>query len=121
MEVGKPHKFILFTLGEYYSEVNKRLKTKSLQLIISKVVFIDLLKKAGIVKKKERAVYKNLEWLEKKKYIKYDNRVLSLTNKGNKELEKIRKEIQPYINVSKILKSKDLLKIAKKSQTVLKS
>ena len=41
-ELARSRKFILFTLGEYYREANKRLKEKPLEVIISKVVFVDL-------------------------------------------------------------------------------
>lgn len=118
--ISQKKRFILFTLGEYYSEANKKLKEKDLLVSISKSVFIDLLMKTKIISKKERALYKDLEDLEATRLISYTNRVLKLTTKGKKEYNKIRKEIIPYLNLAKILNAAELYRLAKKSQTFFK-
>ena len=86
--------FILFTLGKWYEEANKKIKVRPLRICISKKIFIELVTKAGFAKKQERALYKNLETLEKKKLINYDNKQLKLTKKGKKlyELQITRRE-----------------------------
>lgn len=111
------HKFILFTLGFWYTEANKKLQKKNLIISISKASFIQIVKKAGIVEKKPRALYKNLELLEKKKLIKYEKRSLSLTEKGEKIFLKIYKEHKPYVDVVKLLAEKEISKYTKKLQT----
>ena len=111
------HKFILFTLGFWYNEANKRLQHKNLSISISKALFIDIIKKAGIVEKQPRALYKNLELLEKSKLIKYEDKSLSLTPKGEKVFNKIYEEHKPFINVIKLVTEKDPLSYSKKLQT----
>ena len=64
MKTTKTQNFILFTLGKWYEEANKKIKGKPLEVCISKKTFIELVMKAKIAKKLERALYKNLETLE---------------------------------------------------------
>jgi len=73
-----------------------------------------------MVEKKERALYKNLEFLQKKKLISYNNKNLALTIKGKKLFEKVNEELTPYFNVSDALKKKDPLSYSKKAQTVFR-
>ena len=120
MKTTKKQNFILFTLGKWYEEANKKIKGKLLSVCISKKIFIELVMKAGIAKKHERALYKNLETLEKKKLISYDNKVLALTLRGKKLFEKINNQISPYINLYDKLKSKDPTTYTRKVQTVLR-
>ena len=120
MQIGKKHRFILFTLGILYDELNKKLKRRYLQISINKVQFIQLVKVVNITEKKARALYKNLETLEKKKLIVYKNRNLALTDKGKKLYLKIYKDNEPYINLFGIISKDNILKFAKKSQTVFK-
>lgn len=117
MQLTPTHKFILFTLGIWYFEANKELKDKQLGVSISKSVFIDIVKKAGVVEKQQRALYKNLEILEKSKLIKYENKSLSLTKKGEKIFFKIYSNNKPYLEVIKLLAEKDPLSYSKRIQT----
>ncbi len=111
-------RFILFALGEFCSQTNKKLNDRSLQLAVSKADFITIATRTQMTEKKERAVYKNLESLQAKKFVAYDEKNLTLTNKGQKELEKVNTEIVPYLNIKEFLKSQDALKYAKKAQTM---
>lgn len=117
MELTPAHKFILFTLGFWYREANKKLQSKNLYVSISKALFIDIIERAGIVDKQARALYKNLELLEKNKLISYDNKSLSLTEKGKKEFERIYSDFKPYMVVIKLVSEKDVLTYSKKLQT----
>ena len=112
--------FILFTLGRWYEQANEKIKGKPLEVCVSKKVFIELVTKAGIAEKQERALYKNLETLEKKKLIKYENKELMLTNKGKVLFEKLDKQVMPYISLYEKLKSKDPTSYTKKVQTILR-
>jgi len=112
--------FILFILGIWYSEANKNIKNKNLEIAISKSVFIDIVRKANLANKKDRALYKNLEMLEKKKFISYNNKNLALTSKGMKLFNKINKDIAPYLKIVEIIKSKNPLSYTRKAQTVFK-
>ena len=111
------HKFILFTLGFWYNEANKKLKDKNLAVSISKALFIDIVKKSGIVEKQERALYKNLELLENIKLIKYENKGLILTKKGENIYSKVYEEMIPYRNIMWLVNEKDPLSYSKKIQT----
>ena len=111
------HRFILFTLGFWYKEANKKLAGKSLQVFISKVLFIDIAKKAGMTEKQPRALYKNLETLEKNRLVEYKNKNLALTKKGEKAFMKIKKDMLPYLVVSRLVTEKDPLSYSRKLQT----
>ena len=84
MKSTKTLRFMLYSLGAWFEEANKKIKNKSLKVSISKTTFIDLVKTAKFAKKQERALYKNLEILEKKKLLSYNNKELKLTERGKK-------------------------------------
>ena len=111
---------ILFTLGYWYEEANRRIKVKGLEVVISKKSFIDALMSAGVAGKKERALYKNLEALEKGRLINYDNRKLKLSPKGENVYDRVKESIMQYVRVIGKLKTKDPKSYTKKLQTVFK-
>jgi len=119
MAAGKKQAFILFALGQYYLEANKRLKGAPLEVVVSKKVFIDIVQKAHISLKKERALYRNLEELEHKKFVSYDNHSLKLTPKGQRLYERLRREYGPYLNLANVLNKFDVLRYTR-AQTVFK-
>src|SRR3989344_3835046 len=84
MKLSQKTKLMLFTLGEYYKTANKKVKINSMQVVIPKTDFIRLVQEAGIAEKQPRAIYKNLEILEKKKIIIYKNKALMFTERGIK-------------------------------------
>ena len=118
MKLTKPQRLILFALGQFYVSLNQPLVEKPVQIQTSKIAFIDHLLKAKIISKQERALYKNLERLENKKYISYENRMIMFTELGLKELENISKEIQQFINLDKYFQ---LEKPKGKLQTTIRS
>lgn len=119
MRLNKKHKFILYILYQFLKEANKRLKYKPLEMSVSKIHFIKALKKTGIADKSERALYRNLEILEKKKLIKYENRFLMPTKKGLTLFLSMHKEIFPFIHAVQIIK-KQTPGMSKKAQTYFK-
>jgi Mn-dependent DtxR family transcriptional regulator len=120
MKTSKVQNYILFTLGKWFEEANKKIKNSSLKVSISKTTFIDLVKTAKFAKKQERALYKNLEILEKKKLVEYKNKELELTKKGKKLYEEINDSLKPFFNVFKKLKDKNPIGYTKKVQTIFK-
>ncbi|MBW2974725.1 hypothetical protein KY366_03310 [Candidatus Woesearchaeota archaeon] len=120
MKTTNVQNFILFTLGRWFEEANKKIKDKPLKVSISKTIFIDLVRTAGFAKKQERALYKNLEILEKKRLITYYNKELELTAKGKKLYDEINKRLDPFFNVFKKLREKDPISYTKKVQTVFR-
>lgn len=101
MELTKTQRLILFALGEFYASLNQPLVEKPVRVQTSKITFIEHLLQSKIISKKERALYKNLETLENKKLIVYENRIIIFTDLGLKEVEKINKEIQQFIELEK--------------------
>ena len=67
MSLTKAQKRILYALGQCYQKLNQPYQDKPLTVFVSKIAFIELLQKAEFIKKQPRALYKNLELLEKKK------------------------------------------------------
>ena len=118
-ELSKPQKFMLYSLGLCESQLNARFAGKPFEITMSKAAFIELARAAGMVSTKERALYKNLEGLEHRKLIAYDHKDLALTVRGKKVYDKLSMEFSPYITVSKLLDSQNVLKYSKKTKTVL--
>ena len=116
MKLSEQQKFILFALGKCYQKCNQDLNERILQASISKSAFIEIVKKAGLTKKKERALYKNLESLGEARFISYENKNLALTKKGKKAFDRLNKDLQPYTNLIQIIQSEDLLKLTKKAR-----
>ena len=119
MAITPVEKYILFALGETCNQASKRLIDKPLQLSVSKAEFIIIAMKTQMTAKEERAIYKNLESLQEKKFISYDDKNLELTSKGQKELLKVNAELVPYLNIKEFLKTENALKYARKAQTML--
>lgn len=118
MKLNQSQKLILYSLGCFYQSLNQPLITKPVQARTSKITFIELLLSCGIVSKKERALYHNLESLEKKKLIEYQQKMIKFTYSGIAELQKISKEIQQYLDVENHFKTAE--KPRRKVQTVMK-
>ncbi len=92
MGLKSNRKEMLYILGQFFSKAHSRFAETPLKFSISKAEFIDVIRSLMLVDKKERAIYKNLEELEKHKYLVYDDRNLRLSRKGFDEYERIRKE-----------------------------
>ena len=120
MKSTKVQKYILYSLGKWFEEANKKIGDNPLQVSISKSVFIDLMKRAEIAQKQERALYKNLEILEEKKLIEYANKELNLTKKGIRLCKEISKECNNYFKLIKKMQEKDPASYTKKIQTVFR-
>jgi hypothetical protein len=108
---------ILYSLGQFYLWLNQPLKEKHLQVKTSKIAFIEMILDSGIFSKHERAVYRNLEDLEKNKYIEYDKRRINFTERGIIELEKINQEIKQFSEIDNYFKNAQ--KPKRKLQTVI--
>lgn len=110
MGLSRPQAFVLFALGRCYEECDRRFADKPLVVQMSKKSFIELARAANMVSKGERAMYKNLEDLEAKKLISYDRKSLKLTERGEKRFQELLTKIEPYLSVSLLLRSEDVLK-----------
>lgn len=97
--ISKKHEFILYALVRYLRKLNKRFEDKPLEASVSKIYFIRMVKDLRIAEKSVRSLYKNLEILEKKKFIKYDKKTLRLTEKGLKIARKKEDELLPFIKL----------------------
>ena len=86
---------------------------------VSKAEFIDVIRGLSAVAKKGRAIYRNLEALQKERYIIYKNRNLRLSKKGYLEYERIRKDINHMNAISSNIEAKRI-KFKRKQQTKLR-
>jgi hypothetical protein len=120
MPISKVGSFMLYSLGLCHEQFEKRFSERPVTLCLSKADFIDLMQRAKIAHKKERALYKNMQDLEEQKYIAYEHRTLRLTPKGQRVFVKTAKEMQPYLEVNSILLGNDILKYTAKKQLVLR-
>ncbi len=119
MALSKKHKFVLYALYQYLNEANKLFTHQSLEMSVSKSIFIEALKKTKIADKSERALYRNLEILEKKKLLKYENKFLKPTEKGLKMFTGIQETVYPYLHAVDVIR-KETLSMSKKAQTYFK-
>jgi len=113
MGLSKPQAFVLFALGRCYEECDRRFADKPLVVNMNKKAFIELARAANMVSKGERAMYKNLEDLEQKRLISYDNKSLRLTDRGESRFQEILSKVEPYLAVSLLLRSENVLKYTK--------
>lgn len=120
-KLSKQESYMLFAIGQCYKSFNKLFYNKPLQVSISKPVFIDLMISSKSVKKKERAIYKNLESLEKKKFLKYKNNELSFTGKGLSVFKKMDSDIKEYVDLLAHLYDPKTISLHKKLQTKIKA
>ena len=118
MKLAKPQRLILFALGQFYASLNQPLVEKPVQMRTSKIAFIEHLLQSKIISKKERALYQNMETLENKKLISYENKMIGFTESGLKELEKINTEIQQFVFLEQYFQQE---KPKRKLQTVIRS
>src|SRR3989338_9021996 len=99
MKVTKTEKLMLYALSEFYHRLNQPLEKTPLEINTSKIIFIELLLQTQTILKKERAIYKNLEALERKKLISYEHKIIKFTDQGILQLKKIQRELQPFMEI----------------------
>lgn len=117
MQLTKAQRLILFALAQFYAALNQPLVEKPVQARTSKIAFIEHLLEAKIIAKREREMYKNLETLEQKKVITYDNKTIVFTESGLQEVEKISQEIHMFISLERYFQQ---VKPKGKLQTVIR-
>ena len=119
MKLNKKHEFILYALMRYLKKLNKRFEDKPLEASVSKIDFIRMLLKLGIVEKSQRGLYRNLEILQKKKLIRYENKFLKLTERGLKVVRKKELQLYPYLKLI-VKMEKGKVKTTKSPQSYFK-
>jgi hypothetical protein len=120
MDLTAKEKLLIFALGIYLKNLEKKVKAENLEISIQKSVFIDFVLKTKLFEKKERALYKNLENLEEKKLLSYPYHRILLTEKGWKDFLKIEGEVKPYLMIQDTLNKTNLVKETRRIQTVFK-
>ncbi len=118
MILTKPQRLILYALGHFYTSLNQPLVEKPVHVQTSKIAFIEHLLAAKKISKQERALYKNLEMLQDKRLISYENRMIMFTESGLKELEKINTEIDHFTALEKYFEQE---KPKGKLQTIIRN
>src|SRR3989338_8592651 len=117
MKLPEKQRLILFVLGKLYDEANKKLNKSLLEVSVSKSAFIEIVKKAELAKKKKRALYKNLESLEKSKMVSYDGKILRMSDRGLKAYNEIDRQLAPYVGIIKTIEQENLIKLTSKART----
>ena len=119
MKLTKTERLILYSLGQFYAQLTQPLQEKPIHLRTSKIACIAFLLHSNIIVKKERALYKNLEELEKKKLLEYQNKMITFTEKGILVVKKINKDVEQFIKIEKFFSTGE--KPKRKLQTVIRS
>lgn len=117
MKLSKSQRLILYSLGQFYEQLNQPLIEKPLHLQTSKIAFITFVLQSGLITKQERALYKNLEWLERKHLIQYPHKMIAFTETGLLYLQKINQEIDQFVQIKDFFRKE---KPRQKLQTVLR-
>lgn len=112
-------KEILFIIGEFFKKTNKRFSKFPLDVSVSKAEFIDVIRGMRAVSKTERALYRNLEMLQKDRLLVYSDRDLKMSKKGFTEYEKIASELERMNLLSSTIEE-GKIKFKRKTQTRLK-
>jgi predicted methyltransferase len=112
--------FYVYALGKFYSAHSKRLPADMLSIAVSKKIFIKVLQDASISKLSARMIYRHLEYMEKEKLIRYDNRKLVFTPKGKRYFLRIKNRFESYFNLGSVMSKKDIIAYSRKSQTHFK-
>ncbi|MCB9358981.1 hypothetical protein H6503_03560 [Candidatus Woesearchaeota archaeon] len=121
MVLSKQERYLLYALGKCYGVFNRRFSDKPLEVSISKSIFIDILISSKSIRIKPRAIYKNLESLEEKKYLRYKEKQLSFMKQGLSEFLSQDKFVQDYIDLIEHIKDPKTLHLHKRLQTRLKN
>ena len=118
MKLTQVQRLMLHSLGQFYRSLNQPLIEKPVLVRTSKIAFIELLLKSKLLAKHERALYKNLESLGEQRMIRYDNKMITFTENGLKELLKISKEMQQFNDIQHYFETAE--KPKRKLQTVIR-
>ncbi len=114
---------MLFILGHVLQESQKQFSNKPLSVYISKADFISIALHLGAVAKHERAIYKNLELLEKSRLISYkkdkQKRSLRLSQKGYQAFQRLAQRHEDWHTIRQKIEQAELLKGNRIFQTVL--
>jgi len=87
---------ILYSFGQCSQQLNRRFADQPLEVSVSKIAFIEALESSGLVSKKTRALYRNIETLEQKKLLSYHSRQLRFTQRGYESYRLFEQRIAPF-------------------------
>jgi hypothetical protein len=118
MGVSGIRKEMLFVLGQFFKATDRRFAKTPLSVSVSKAEFIDVVRGLSAVAKKERAIYRNLEDLEKNKLILYDANGLKMSRKGYNEYKRMLTELKQFRHIARSIKAKKI-QFKRKTQTKL--
>lgn len=109
MELGVKARELLFILCEFMKKADSRFSSAPLKISISKAEFIDEIREMGLVAKQERAIYRNLEELEKGRCILYNKeKSLRISKRGLDQYQKIMADLERFGEIKKTLETKDV-------------
>ncbi len=120
MRITNTQRLMLFTLGRWFEAAERHLSGKPLEIAVSKSTYIDFLLRINLAGKQRRALYKNLQVLERRKWIRYEHRELLLTPQGLKVYQTQNDSLSPYLNIISSLTEHQVAKNTKRLQTILR-
>lgn len=106
---------MLFAVGVCEEMHALQLSKKPLRPALSKADFIRIITAAGIVAKKPRAIYRNLQAIEGQGLLNYHAHEIMLTPRGQKAFLRLRALHMPYLRI--VMNAEKLL--GKKFKTAL--
>ncbi|MAF34211.1 hypothetical protein CMO91_00020 [Candidatus Woesearchaeota archaeon] len=112
--------FILYVIGSCQEALDRKYAAAPISVRLSKQAFIQLALRSGVAKKQERALYKNMQNLEERKFIVYENKHLTLTGKGHKWYEQVKKKMGPYLLASRMIDT-NVIAFMDKAPTMFKN
>ena len=119
MRLNRQQLLILYALGLCHEHFQKEFSGKPLGVTFSKSAFIELMMKSGITDIKDRALYKNLEFFEEHGLIEYVHKSVTLSKKGWKLFESLRKTVDPFVKIADTFRSQNISHYARKARAVL--
>ena len=119
MHLSGKKKEMLYILGQFFKETDKKFAEAPLSVSVSKAEFIDVIMSLTAISKKERAAYKDLESLGKEKYIIYEGRMLMMSKKGFKEYADIIAENKRFNEITQKIEA-HRIRFKRKIQTKLR-
>ena len=118
--LGWKQKYLLFILCRYYEKLNQISETKPIRYVISKSGFIKFLNDLNLDKTTKQTIYAELKSLEDKGLIKYDNKIIEITDKGFRKYRKLFKSLERYFNAIITLENLNIKEHSKYLKAILR-
>ena len=113
-------RYVLYALGHCFRAFTTAFLNKPLTVSMSKALFIEMLLASGSVDTKERALYRTLASLEKKRFIRYGKQGLQFSRAGFTAFKAMDVRVTMLNRIKICLHEPHMLKLHRKLQSRLK-